>query len=361
MTGTDAVVAGAWTEILTAAPTLARRRLRTMLRQAGWRNAPRRGWVAAVAPSLVAAADRTAGEWRTEGVAFSDTSVAVALVRCRLSGRRRAVKVPCTTEGAESLRRQADVLTVLHRDPRLAGWRDVVPRHLGDGEIDGHRYWVEEAVSGTPVTGNVLQGARHDAILGAAVHLIEDLHARTGEERTLDGTAVDEWVDRPLGRIETFFATQPCHGAYLPVLQRMRAELSATLVGRKVRTSWVHGDFWPGNLLVSGAAVTGVVDWDRAEPDQLPLHDLLHLHVFASRGRDGCELGDVLVRALHRGLGEAIDVPAERLHGWLGGLPDRPAVLLYWLRHISLFIESEGHGDNRHWVRRNVHSVLAQA
>jgi aminoglycoside phosphotransferase (APT) family kinase protein len=361
MWGTDGIRAGAWNDVISAAPTLVRRRLRTTLRRAGWRGAPRRGWVAARAPSLVAASDSADGDWHTESVTLSGTSVAVAVVGCRRTGRRRVVKLPCTTVGAESLRRQADVLTVLHRDPRLAGWRRVVPRHLGQGELMGHRYWVENAVPGTSVTGAERPAYGHDAVLAAAVRLIEDLHARTGEERILDGTDLEEWVGQPLRRLATSRVIGGHHEKYRPVLERIRGELSAALTDRPVRTSWIHGDFWPANLLVSGMAVTGVVDWDRARPHQLPLHDLLHLHVFARRAADGCELGDVLVRALRRGLGEAIGVPDESLHRWLDGLPERPAILLYWLRHISLFIESEDHGDDRLWLRRNVHNVLACA
>ena len=362
--------AGAWSEVLAAAPAVARRRLRTALRHAGWGSTPRRSWVAAIAPRLVAAAEpvvreqRTAvashaRDWFTETIRVTDTAVVVAIVRCRASGRRRVVKMPCTVEGADSLRRQAYTLAALHAEARLAGWLDVVPRHCTDGEIAGRHYWVEDAVPGTPVPGAALRTAGGGLIFAEAIRLIEDLHARTAAERTLDVTDVAEWVDRPLSLLETFYAGRPRHGAYLAVLRRLGAELAEDLAGRRVRTSWIHGDFWPGNLLVLGSAVTGVVDWDRAGPHQLPLQDLLHLSFFVGRARDGCELGDVVVRSLE-GLEDAIGVPARQLDAWLGGVPHKSAVLLFWLRHISLYIGSEGHGDNRDWLRRNVHRVLAR-
>jgi hypothetical protein len=363
--------AGAWSEVLAAAPAVARRRLRTALHHSGWGSTPRRSWVAAIAPRLVAATEpvfreeRTAvaspaRDWFTETITVTDTAVVVAIVRCRASGRRRVVKMPCTVGGAESLRRQADVLAALHADARLAGWLDVVPRQCTHGEISGRRYWVEDAVPGTPVSGTALRTAGGSPIFAAAIRLIEDLHARTADERTLHATDVAEWVDRPLSLLETFYAGRPRYGAYLAVLRRLGAQLSEELAGRCVRTSWIHGDFWPGNLLISGPAVTGVVDWDRAGPRQLPLQDLLHLSFFVGRARDGCELGDVVVRSLDDGLEDAIGVPTRQLDAWLGGVPHTSAVLLFWLRHISLYIGSEGHGDNRDWLRRNVHSVLAR-
>jgi aminoglycoside phosphotransferase (APT) family kinase protein len=127
-----------------------------------------------------------------------------------------------------------------------------------------------------------------------------------------------------------------------------------------VRTSWIHGDFWPGNLLSAqpGGLVTGVVDWDCASDQQLPLHDLLHLHVFTRRLTRGDELGHIVVRALRSGIGDALGVSAGEVATWLDGVPQRPAVLLYWLRHVLLFIDSESHRDKPYWLRANVEHVL---
>ena len=35
----------------------------------------------------------------------------------------------------------------------------------------------------------------------------------------------------------------------------------------------MHGDFWPGNLLVAGDRVGGVIDWEAAQADGLPTRD----------------------------------------------------------------------------------------
>jgi aminoglycoside phosphotransferase (APT) family kinase protein len=352
--------AGAWPDVLAAVPALARRRLRTALRRAGWDGGPRPGRVAALAPALVAAADPGGGDWFTETVTVTDTAIVVAVVRCRTSGRRRVVKMPGTAEGADSLRRQTDVLATLHADARLAGWLDVVPRPCAYGEILGRRYWMEDAVPGVPMPATALPTLGDDSLFAAAVRLIEGLHARTADERRLGAADVAAWVDRPLWRLETAYTARPRHRPYLAGLKRLGEQLSEQLTGRSVRTSWIHGDFWPGNLLISGSAVSGVVDWDRAGPGQLPMQDLLHLSFFARRARAGCELGDLVVRSLHRGLPDATGVPAGQLDAWLGGVPPASAVLLFWLRHISLYIGSEGHGDNPNWLRRNVQPVLAR-
>ena len=333
------------------------------LRRYGWRQRHRRGWLSRMAPQLVAAAvpEASPGAWRTESIALSDTSVAVAVVGCAGSARRVVVKLPSTVEGAESLRRQADALAALHADHRLGGWLHLVPRTLAQGEVDGDAYWVEEALPGTPVTAPALRRAGERAVLDDAVRLIDDFHARTSERRLLDDATVRAWVERPLRSIERRVAGLAGPDRCTDSLHRLGAELSAVLVGRSTRTCWIHGDFWPGNLLARGAAVTGVVDWDRAAAHQLPLHDLLHVHTFARRLTSGAELGDLVLNAVDRGIGDAIGVPVEQVDRWLDGIPQRAAMLLYWLRHVSLFIDSEGHGDNPRWLRGNVERVLARA
>jgi aminoglycoside phosphotransferase (APT) family kinase protein len=331
-------------------------------RRTRWLHRPERAWTGAVAPTLVArvAAPATAG-WRTETVIFTSTSVVVATVAHPRSGRRFVVKVPWTAEAAESLRRHAAVLATLRMDPRLHGLHAVLPRCVDQGEVSGRRYCVEEALPGVPATTIVLRPRRRAALLRAAVRVISDLHACTREQILLDDLAVDGWVHSPLRRLESFAATRPRHGRLIDAVHRLREELMTVLIGRTVTTSWIHGDFWPGNLLAAppGAHVTGVVDWDRAAARQLPLHDLLHLHVLARRVAYGDEFGDVVIKALRDGIGETLGVHPAEAAAWLGGIPQRPAILLYWLRHLLLFIDSEGHHDNPRWLRGNVERVLA--
>ena len=332
------------------------------LRRSTLRHRHRRAWLSHMAPRLVAAAvpGASSGAWRTESVAISDTLVVMAVVACASTARRVLIKVPSTVEGVENLRRQADTLAALHADRRLDGWLRLVPRTLAYAEADGHRYWVEEALPGTPVTAPILRHPRDRAVLDAAVRLIDEFHARTSQRRAIDDATVRRWVERPLCRLERRLAGLADRDRYADTLDRIRAELLDALTGRTTRTCWIHGDFWPGNLLAAGTVVTGVVDWDQAGARQLPLHDLLHMHLFARRLTTGAELGDLVVDAVHRGLAGTLGVPAGRVTGWLHGIPDRPAALLYWLRHVSLFIDSEGHGDNPRWLRGNVERVLAR-
>ena len=336
-----------------AAARLARRRT-------VWRHRAEREWAARIAPQLVGRVAPDA-DWRTEKADFTSTSVAVVAVFSPGSARRFVVKVPSTEQGAARLRRQAGVLADLRRDPRLGPLHRLMPRCVEQGEVDGRYYCVEEALSGVPAHAVMQRRWSREVFLPAATRVIGELHARTREEVRLDDATVHAWVHAPLRHLAASSAGKYRADVYVDGIRRLRDELDRSLAGRTVRSSWIHGDFWPGNLLTSrqGTDVTGVVDWDGASARQLPLHDLFHLHIFSRRLASGVELGDVVVHALHGGIDEAIGVPVGQIATWLDDIPPRTAILLYWLRHIVLFFDMEGHHDNPRWLGANVRHVLA--
>jgi hypothetical protein len=179
----------------------------------------------------------------------------------------------------------------------------------------------------------------------------------------VDDTAVEAWVHLPLRRLERLAHAHGRGGELRAGVERLRRELSGALLDRTVRLSWIHGDYWPGNILAAtqSGRITGIVDWDQAAGDQLRLHDLLHLHLYARRLRRGEELGEVVIEALKAGVAEAIGVRTDRVDAWLDGIPPRESLLLYWLRHVTLFLDSDGHRDNRYWIRNNIERVLLRA
>jgi aminoglycoside phosphotransferase (APT) family kinase protein len=317
-------------------------------------SGPARAWVRHTAPQIAAVTitDGVPGAWRSDRIVRTGTGVTVALLSRVSDGRRCVVKLPGIAEAIAALRRQDRVFADLHSDPRLAGWPGIPPHRLGNGEVAGHPYWVEDALPGTPVTVATL---RRPGLLAVATRLIGDLHDRTGQRRPLAEIKARSYVEDRIRRLTAHPWAGDRHRA---VLSRLDAEVTAALTGCTTRICWIHGDFWPGNLLADAGSVTGIVDWDQAAPGELPLHDLLHLHVLACRMRTGAELGELVVRCLHGGVAATFGIAGNQMNGWLDGVPERTAVLLYWLRHVSLFINSEGHGDNPRWLRANVERVL---
>lgn len=101
-----------------------------------------------------------------------------------------------------------------------------------------------------------------------------------------DFVAAESWLDelqaasagpaQPLdlapGTVERLSGWCASEPAARLVLDRL-VGVQRRLRRHRAPTTWVHGDYWPGNLLVADGKVTGVVDWERAEPAGGPLRD----------------------------------------------------------------------------------------
>jgi hypothetical protein len=144
-----------------------------------------------------------------------------------------------------------------------------VPRPLGIYDHQGWPALVTTAQPGTPMLVGYHRGrpAAHVTVHAdlAAVErwLLRLQSACTGPARALH---VPEGTLRGL---EELAETEPRAAR---VLSQAHA-LDRRLRRRWVRTTLVHGDFWPGNLLTDKGEVSGVVDWERSEPAGSPLRD----------------------------------------------------------------------------------------
>jgi aminoglycoside phosphotransferase (APT) family kinase protein len=148
-------------------------------------------------------------------------------------------------------------------------------------------------------------------------------------------------------------------GAY----DRLRNELYAALTGSQW-VSWIHGDLWPGNILIDPEthALAGLIDWDKAAAQELPLHDTLHLLLFTRKLVHQHGPADILAA-----LGPGVTwTPAERsiLDTAMPGstpdrLPERVAVLLYWLRQTaSTLTLLPSYAEDHDYVALNIDGVL---
>ena len=80
-------------------------------------------------------------------------------------------------------------------------------------------------------------------------------------------------LDLPDETLAPLYARLPAEPDGERLLDRL-GPLQRRLRCHAVPATLVHGDFWPGNVLVDGGEVTGVVDWERAETAGNPVRDL---------------------------------------------------------------------------------------
>jgi thymidylate kinase len=306
--------------------------------------------------------DGALGDEAIRSVIVTDTGVRVAWMANGDSKPSVVLKVGRRGNDQALL---AHVATVdrLRRDPRLVDLGPALPRIRSFGHFEGVAYVLEEPLIG--VQGDRLIRDPHvrSRFLTQAAEWIGTLHRETSEHRDVDESLIDAWIDRPAASIAELLASRSDARRRLRSLARLSAILRDEVTGHQVDVGWVHGDYWAGNILGSadGASILGVVDWDLAGRPELPLHDVIHLLLYARRLNGDLELGEVVASALDRPEWDATErAILETCNlGWPVD-PDgaRRAIALSWLRHVGSFAGDGSHGANRVWLRRNVDPVL---
>jgi aminoglycoside phosphotransferase (APT) family kinase protein len=303
--------------------------------------------------------------WVVKRVVSVDAARAVVAVGPQTIREPVAVfKLSRDANAAKNMNREKDALTALAVDERLDELLPLFPRVLASGTIGRGAFVVERALPGIDARLILSDPRRGARVLKAAVETVGLLHQRTARTATVDKGLIQKWIDEPLRLIRGLGDVHSGIAANSAAAERLGATLSDGLIGRRLAVSWVHGDFFPGNILVSadGGAVTGLVDWDLAAPDDLPLLDVVQFLVGSHLARGRSELGRV-VRGLLNGSGFRTDelrvLATSQANLGGDGLSTRELVLLTWLRHVRCNLTKTSYfARHRWWVRENVEGVL---
>lgn len=302
--------------------------------------------------------------WGIRWSRWSYTDGAVMGIGPRSGPAIVVVKTACRTVSIQEINAQIETLDALHSDARLGAWRDLLPRTISEGHVEGWRYAVLEAIPGVDAQSRAAQLEARLGLLSMAATALRPLHEVTSEMIVVDEHWFVEAIDRPIALLRTAARSK------LPIdrkeaLARLAVQLRGILAGRTLRTCRIHGDFWLANVLIASDAsrVTGIVDWSMAASQELPLHDVLHLILQSRQQEERRELGDVVLEVLNGGkwdpyecaLLEAEDQGLEPSEGADG----RAMVLLYWLRRLKfIIIQDCGEAQDPYWVERNIDGVL---
>jgi len=181
-----------------------------------------------------------------------------------------AVKVATTPAAAGVIEREADFLVWLGRRtlPRAGS---ALPRHAGVFDADGLLAVATSVVPGVPMRAgyhtfrHLGDPASVRADFTAAGNWLAALHADS-----LTGSASIALLDGVAGQITARWPGDGCAAALAVQLGPVAARLASASTPRTI----VHGDFWAGNLLLTGKTVTGVVDWAAGEMSGEPLRDV---------------------------------------------------------------------------------------
>lgn len=302
--------------------------------------------------------------WCVRGVTRTVNEVTVIRLGPKGHPPAALLKLPQSDSAVASLERQKEVLTRLHADQRLGPWRALLPVLLAEGETAEKYYVVEQMKAGLDARTLLYDPDTQRRMRAAAATAIGVLHQRTATSVVVDATMLERWVNAPLSRVEDALARfRPAHG-YRRRLDKLTHELQGSLKGKRLTVSWVHGDFSPGNILVTADAgeVTGVLDWDQATPEDLPQLDLVLLFLSTRMLSQRRELGDIVGEMLNgaewtSSERDLLKAAQESLPGDAMGM--RELVLLAWLRHVAANLaKSTRYLGHRLWTAKNIEAVL---
>ncbi|MGA7342878.1 MAG: phosphotransferase [Terracidiphilus sp.] len=236
---------------------------------------------------------------------------------------RAVVKVPLTSLARDSIRNEAGTLE------GLSG-RYGAPRLIHYSEDTGAA--IQEYLAGR-------LGSRR--CKPSYLRILLDL-ARGGETVSLRARS---------GALQDRLNRVAAHGRQSPLIGSALAWLDN---GKMVPAALVHGDFAPWNIREMDNGTLSLIDWESAEPQGLPLHDLCHFfymltRVFSPRASFYARL---LGEGAWRGYCRELDLPHSLVphlaagflletlaRSWESGHPQSAA---FCLRQLDMFLKHAG-------------------
>jgi aminoglycoside phosphotransferase (APT) family kinase protein len=181
-----------------------------------------------------------------------------------------AVKLATTAAAARVIDREARLLRALQQRP-MDRVEATLPRLGGVFHADGMLAVATSVVPGVPMRTRY-HGFRHlrrpeavRADFAAASAWLANLHADSATEARSISL---------LEGVPALITARWPHDPRASALADKLAPVAARLASAKTPRTVVHGDFWAGNILLTGEEVTGVVDWPAGSLSGEPLADV---------------------------------------------------------------------------------------
>jgi O-antigen/teichoic acid export membrane protein/aminoglycoside phosphotransferase len=269
------------------------------------------------------------------------------------------IKVAKSSAAVVGLQANVQAISQLRADHRLGTWVRLLPDVLASELSSDRGYVLESCVDG--VDGRSLSWGNPETAertMTAAAATISDLHSRTARAAVLDDDLLQAWVDAPVADIAALYPPTDWRARSA---SRLAAHLRDQLIGQTVTLGWIHGDYTPGNLMMSsdGDAVLGIVDWGGARADGLGYLDTGLLLLSTRMLRQRQQIGKVLIDLMR---GQQL-TSAEQTAMEAGVVPsgDPTGLLLCWLHHVATNLNKAAYyARHLQWRTLNVDAVLRE-
>lgn len=301
--------------------------------------------------------------WRIKQVHRSLSDTEVLWISPLNNAATFMLRIPKSQSALLGFEHQKKICASLREDARLGEWRQLLPNFLYDGQFQGRPYSVEEQLPGINAMQALLDLDKRQIVQESALKALTHLHQNTSNIVVVDDKLLEDLVLNPLQIIQKSILVYYHHRSRF-LLDRLGQQLSEGLLGKSIMVSWVHGDYWPANILVTpdGSHVTGIVDWELSQPIGLPSLDLVNLLISTRRIEEGKELGEILTQILHQESWRKYEQvwweQAQQMAK--GNIPClRDVLLIFWLQHLSANVNKTWrYSVNPIWTYSNFLQVL---
>ena len=262
---------------------------------------------------------------------------------------RFVVRIPLNSAAAAAETNNAAILEKLATPPR-----HFAPTVRDEGTIDQLVYRVESMMPGVPLN-QTLQAMGLRSALGRVETLLEQLHPSQDSRRvTFEGACYESLVE---ARLERLFPLIPDRLAR----KQVRETLRSRLYGADLPIGLVHGDFSCSNIYLYGDGQAGIIDWESAAFDDLPILDAIGLLESVQRAHHDSHSLSINMSMLASGTFRSPDEEQflSRQYERLGIDPVHHMGLVYlrWLRQVDYLMN--------YWLRyhpgghkRYIHDVI---
>lgn len=153
----------------------------------------------------------------------------------------------------------------------------LLPVEILHGRLDHQSYYVQTCIHGVPCHRIVHDEAAWTSLGSQATDILTELHLSTSTNTRMVGTLWETKVVAPIHSVRQHSPTSMHSGPFVDVVRYLEENLK----GQELPLVLAHRDFVPLHVFAEPATftITGIIDWELADTDQLPLYDLVNFCV----------------------------------------------------------------------------------
>ena len=210
------------------------------------------------------------------------------------------------------------------------------PKLLLHGEINKLHYFVETQITGYPL-GEFLRSKGRTSMLASVSRLLDELNPKPSlnQVHPFTGQLYEQHVENRLSNLFEVVHDQS-------IRKQLQASFHKILYGIDVYVGLTHGDLSLSNILVANNRIAGLIDWDAASSNDLPILDAIHYLRSANQwfNSDGNILQGVkLLTTREWPIAEERDLLIKQYKKYqMDPAHHNGLVYLYWLRNVTTLL-----------------------